>query len=273
MKKKHDHHILSQSPWPILLSICSFLSAFGLVRSIHNNSYGMVVLPIGVLLTITVLYKWWFDVIDEANKDNCFTEVVKRGLRFGLAVMILSETMFFFAFFWSFFKAWLFPIYNLIDFSEKIYTSWPPNGIKTVDPWSVPFFNTITLLLSGCTITWSHHFLLEGDMKSSSRMLLSTIILGIIFSSFQCIEYVHIDFPFKGVGGGAIYSSNFYMATGFHGMHVLLGIVFLFVCWVRMKRGKVSPECHIGFECAAWYWHFVDVVWLFLFLFMYVISS
>ncbi|MCU7612306.1 cytochrome c oxidase subunit 3 [Anaplasma capra] len=273
MKKKHEHHILSQSPWPILLSLCSFFSALGAVKVIHQDQYGIIILPIGVSLTVLVLCCWWGDVILEAIRDKCFTNVVKHGLRIGLAIMILSETMFFFAFFWSFFKAWLFPIYNLVDFSNKIATSWPPEGINTVNPWSIPFFNTITLLLSGSTLTWSHHFLLKDDIKSSSRMLMYTILLGTTFLLFQFIEYTHLDFKFMEIGGKSIYSSNFYMTTGFHGIHVLLGVIFLIVCFIRMKKGQISSECHIGFECAAWYWHFIDVVWLFLFIFLYVLSS
>ncbi|MDB1135482.1 cytochrome c oxidase subunit 3 [Candidatus Anaplasma sp. TIGMIC] len=271
--KKHDHHILSSSPWPLFLSIFSFITAFGVVFFIHKKSLGYVFLPIGAVSTGLVLYFWWKDVIREAIRDQCFTEVVKTGLRLGLTVMILSETMFFFAFFWSFFKAWLFPAYQLVDFSKKVASTWPPAGIRTVSPWTIPFLNTVTLLLSGCTITWSHHFLIENNMKEARRMLFFTICLGIIFSAFQALEYMHAGFAFSEQGPKAIYSSNFYMATGFHGMHVIMGIISLIVCLIRMYKGQLSPSCHIGFECAAWYWHFVDVIWLFLFLFMYVLSS
>lgn len=271
--KKHDFHILSTSPWPLLLSVCAFITAFGAVGVIHGTKLGYFVLPVGMLSTIFVLWRWWYDVIVEAIRDKCFTDIVQKGLRLGFAIMILSESMLFFAFFWSFFKAWLFPAYQLVDFSEKISTVWPPRGIKSVNPWSIPFFNTITLLLSGCTLTWSHNLLLMNDVRSASRFLLSTIVLGVIFSFFQGIEYMHAGFSFREEGLNAIYSSNFYLATGFHGLHVLLGIVSLLVCYVRMVKGRVTPKCHVGFECAAWYWHFVDVVWLFLFIFMYVVSS
>ncbi|KDB56418.1 cytochrome C oxidase subunit III [Anaplasma phagocytophilum str. MRK] len=273
MKKQHDHHILSSSPWPIFLSICAFITAFGLVGVIHKTVTGLVLFSCGTAATICVLYCWWRDVVVEAIRDKCFTFIVKKGLRIGLSMLILSETMFFFAFFWSFFKAWLFPAYQLVDYSQKVATVWPPVGIETVSAWSLPFMNTVTLLLSGCTITWSHHYLMIDDIKSSLKMLAFTIGLGLVFSTFQLIEYLHAGFAFSEVGLKAVYSSNFYMATGFHGLHVLMGIVFLIVCWIRMFRGQMSSDCHIGFECAAWYWHFVDVVWLFLFLFMYVISS
>ena len=271
--KKHDFHILATSPWPLFLSLSAFITAVGAVGVIHGQTYGLFVLPLGAVSTIFVLFRWWYDVIAEAIRDKCFTDIVQKGLRFGFAIMILSETMLFFAFFWSFFKAWLFPAYHLVDFSQKVPTVWPPVGIKTMDPWSIPFFNTVTLLLSGCTLTWAHNLLLLNDIKASSRFLLATILLGIIFSAFQGIEYLHAGFSFKTPGLSAIYSSNFYMATGFHGLHVIMGIVSLVVCYIRMRRGKVTADCHVGFECAAWYWHFVDVVWLFLFLFLYVVSS
>ena len=271
--KNHDHHILSTSPWPILLSLCTFFAAFGVVGAIHNKVVGVFLLPLGFSSVVFVLYCWWRDVVVEAIRDHCFTDVVKKGLRMGLAILILSEAMFFFAFFWSFFKAWLFPIYNLVDFSNKVATKWPPVGIELVDPWSIPLLNTVTLLLSGCTITWSHHFLILDDIKSSLRMLLFTIILGLVFSFFQCMEYLHASFAFREEGLKAIYSSNFYIATGFHCLHVWMGIISLITCWFRMRSGQLSSSCHVGFECAAWYWHFVDVVWLFLFLFMYLISS
>ena len=271
--KKHDHHILSSSPWPLALSICVFFFSFGVVSVVHGSSLGYVLAPIGLFSIVFVLYRWWRDVVTEAILDKCFTSIVKKGLRIGLAAMILSESMFFVAFFWSFFKAWLFPSYTLVEFSEKIINLWPPKGIEKVNPWSIPFLNTVTLLLSGCTITSSHHYLIEGDLKASQKMLLFTIVLGIVFSVFQFIEYHHAGFSFSEEGIKAIYSSNFYMSTGFHGLHVIVGIIFLIVCYVRMQKGHMSPECHVGFESAAWYWHFVDVVWLFLFLFLYVVSS
>ncbi|CAN7944253.1 unnamed protein product [Ixodes pacificus] len=271
--KKHDHHILGQSPWPVLLSLCVLLFAFGMVGLVRGDVYGFTLVPASASLIVFVLYKWWKDVVVEAIRDRCFTDVVKRGLRMGMTVLIVSETMFFIGFFWSFFKAWLYPAYNLIDFSEKIHFSWPPKGLKTIDPWSLPLMNTVTLLLSGCTVTWSHYLLLENKIKESSKLLFFTVILGSIFSLFQAIEYIHASFPFRETGEKAIYSSNFYMATGFHGLHVILGVLFLLVCLVRMRKGQISAECHVGFEFSVWYWHFVDVVWLFLFLFMYIISS
>ncbi|KJV69373.1 cytochrome c oxidase subunit III family protein [Candidatus Neoehrlichia lotoris str. RAC413] len=232
-----------------------------------------MILPIGIVSTILVLYKWWKDIILEATKEKCFTKVVKKGLRISMAVIILSETMFFVSFFWSFFKAWLFPVHIFNDFSTVSRISWPPSDIVPLDPWSIPFLNTIILLLSGCTITWSHYSLINHDIKSTSKLLGYTIILGFIFSVFQIIEYCHIDFAFKETGEKAIYSSNFYMLTGFHGLHVIIGTLFLLVCWFRSRNGQLLPDCHIGFECAVWYWHFVDVIWLLLFFFVYLVSS
>ncbi|MGN7661240.1 MAG: cytochrome c oxidase subunit 3 [Anaplasma sp.] len=273
MKKRHQHQVLPPSPWPVLLSLSALLTALGAAKVAQDGIYWLVALLLGGGCTIGVLYKWWCDISSEVKNESLFTHTMRSGMRIGMAVMILSEAMLFFAFFWSFFKAWLFPIYTLIDFSEKVSTSWPPDGIKTIDPWSIPFFNTVTLLLSGCTVTWSHHLLLENDIKSASRAILATIALGVIFSSFQFIEYIHVGFTLGELEEKTIYPSNFFMTTGFHGLHVVVGVIFLIVCWFRMRKGQISASCHVGFECAAWYWHFVDVVWLFLFIFLYIVSS
>jgi cytochrome c oxidase subunit 3 len=175
-----------------------------------------------------------------------------------MLLFIASEVMFFAAFFWAYFNGALFP-------TEEIGGVWPPENITTFDPFSIPFLNTLILLLSGCTVTWAHHGLKEGDQSSLLRGLGLTVFLGVIFSALQAYEYTHAAFGF----GGDIYSSVFYMATGFHGFHVIVGTIFLAVCFFRAKAGHFTPDSHFGFEAAAWYWHFVDVVWLFLFASVY----
>jgi cytochrome c oxidase subunit 3 len=142
---------------------------------------------------------------------------------------------------------------------------WPPKGVHTLDPFDLPYLNTLLLLLSGTTITWAHHSLLEGDYEDMKQKLLFTIFLGFAFLGVQMYEYAHASFAFK----GGIYPSTFYMATGFHGFHVFVGAVFLVVCYFRTRLGHFTPDDHFGFEAAAWYWHFVDVVWLFLFISIY----
>ncbi|AHC39652.1 cytochrome c oxidase subunit 3 [Ehrlichia muris] len=271
--KLHDYHLVSPSPWPLLFSFTILITALGAVGTIHGLHIGKLTLILGISSVSIVLYKWWKDIVTEAIKDNCHTEIVKKGLRLAMAALILSETMFFFGFFCSFFKAWLFPVHIFDNLVPTKPVAWPPDGITRLDPWSIPLLNTVILLLSGCTLTWSHHSLINNDNNNTVRMLGVTIVLGIIFSMFQAIEYLHTGFSFRETGEKAIYSSNFYMITGFHGLHVIVGTIFLAICWFRVKKNQLSPENHIGFECAAWYWHFVDVIWLLLFVFLYWISS
>ncbi|QGR03026.1 cytochrome c oxidase subunit 3 [Ehrlichia ruminantium] len=271
--KLHDYHLVNPSPWPLLFSITVLITALGAVGTIRNFYMGQPLLLVGLTSVSFTLYKWWKDVVTEAIKDNCHTDIVKKGLRLAMAGFILAESMFFFGFFWSFFKAWLFPVHTFDNLIPGNPITWPPHDIARLDPWSIPFLNTIILLLSGSTLTWSHYSLVNNDNSSALRLLGATIILGTIFSIFQAIEYLHTGFAFHETGEKAIYASNFYMITGFHGLHVIVGTLFLIVCWFRIKKGQLSPEHHIGFECAAWYWHFVDVIWLLLFVFLYWISS
>lgn len=272
-KKSHDYHIVSPSPWPILLSTTLLLIAVGLVSFIHRWFYGKFVLSLGVFLFFLTLYMWCKDVIQEAIRDKAHTEIVKNGLRFAMLLLIISELMMFSAFFISFIKSWLEPGYSLDNFFPMKRLTWPPEGILPLDPWSIPFLNTVILLLSGCTVTWAHYCIKYNDMKGMQRMLGFTILLGITFSFFQGIEYLHSDFSLKPSELSTIYPSNFYITTGFHGIHVILGTIFLIICWFRAKNGQLSSKEHVGFECAVWYWHFVDVLWLFLFTFVYWLSS
>ena len=222
-------------------------------------------------MVLSCMASWWSDVIHEGRVDKAHTTVVQKGLSIGMALFILSEIMFFFAFFWSFFKAWLDPVHILDDgvWGSELMI-WPPKGIETLDAWNIPFMNTLILLLSGTTVTWAHYELLKNNRKGIIKALYCTIGLGILFTLMQIIEYYHATFKLK----DGIYPSNFYMATGFHGAHVIIGTIFLIVCLFRAKKGHFDKgNGHLGFEFAAWYWHFVDVVWLFLFIFVYVLSS
>ena len=271
--KKHNYHLINPSPLPIATAFVLFFGALGGVSYMHNWTFGTEKLIAGIMLIISMMIFWWRDVIKEAIIDKAHTQVVQNGLRMGMACFILTEVMFFVAFFISFFKAWLAPL-PILDGVWPIKPGiWPPEGIKTLDPWEIPFINTLILLLSGTTITWAHYALLENNRKDLIRGLLSTIILGLTFTTLQILEYSHAPFSFKEIGNKSIYTSNFFMATGFHGAHVIVGTTFLIICLFRAIKGHFSKEAHLGLEFAAWYWHFVDVVWLFLFTFVYFASS
>ncbi|HEX6959222.1 MAG TPA: cytochrome c oxidase subunit 3 [Ferrovibrio sp.] len=254
--RNHDYHLVDPSPWPVTGSIGAFVLALGAVAGFHGHGYLWIV-P-GLLIVLYTMIAWWRDVIREAHVEGHHTPVVQLHLRYGMLLFIASEVMFFVAWFWAFFNAALFP-------TEAINHQWPPAGIETFDPWELPFINTLILLLSGTTVTWAHHALLHNDRKGLVQGLTLTVILGLLFTSCQAFEYSHAAFGFK----DGIYSSTFYMATGFHGFHVIVGTIFLLVCLIRAMKGHFKPDQHFGFEAAAWYWHFVDVVWLFLFTAIY----
>jgi cytochrome c oxidase subunit 3 len=252
----HQYHLVNPSPWPLLGAFSAGLLAVGGVMYMHGS--GWLLAALGFLCVLTVMAGWWRDVIRESVREKAHTPIVKLGLRYGMSLFIASEVMFFAAFFWAFFDASLYP-------KEAIGGVWPPENIVTMEAFHLPLMMTLILLLSGTTVTWAHHAIVEGDRKTASVALGLTVILGILFSCFQVYEYGHATFGFK----DGIYPSTFYMATGFHGFHVLIGTIFLAVCWFRVRSGHFTPKSHFGFEAAAWYWHFVDVVWLFLFVSIY----
>ncbi|HJM49766.1 MAG TPA: cytochrome c oxidase subunit 3 [Alphaproteobacteria bacterium] len=254
--KDHDYHLVEPSPWPALGALSALVLAAGLIMYMHDMT--IWVLPIGLAMTLYTMFVWWRDVIQEATFNDDHTPVVQLGLRYGMVLFIASEVMFFVAWFWAFFNASLFP-------TEAIGGVWPPADIEAFNPWTIPFLNTIILLSSGCTVTWAHHELRQGNRQGLINGLWLTVILGAAFTALQAYEYIHAPFAFT----GGIYGSTFFMATGFHGLHVIVGTIFLTVCLVRAYKGHFTPEQHFGFEAAAWYWHFVDVVWLFLFSCIY----
>jgi len=261
---KHPYHLVDPSPWPIVGAIAALLLTGGLVLFMHGiwGFGGKIVLALGVLGVLGTMFFWWRDVVKEATFQGHHSPVVQIGLRYGMALFIASEVMFFAAWFWAYFNAFLFP-------TEQIGHVWPPPGVQTFDPFELPLLNTLILLLSGVTVTWAHHALREGDRKGMLQGLALTILLGATFTSVQAYEYSHAAFTFR----GNIYGSTFFMATGFHGFHVIIGTIFLTVCWFRAYAGHFKPDHHFGFEAAAWYWHFVDVVWLFLFICIYVAGA
>jgi cytochrome c oxidase subunit 3 len=268
---KHDYHLVDPSPWPIIGSVGAFITAVGAIIYFQTSLKGAAPLfgvPFftgpwyligGALILVWTFIGWWRDVINESVVRGDHTPVVKLGLRYGMILFIASEVMFFVAWFWAYFNAALFP-------ADINLATWPPENIATFDPWDIPLLNTLVLLTSGTTVTWAHHAIQTGNQRAAVTGLGLTILLGILFTSLQAYEYSHAAFTLW----GNIYGSTFFMATGFHGFHVIVGTLFLIVCFFRARAGHFTPERHFGFEAAAWYWHFVDVVWLFLFASIYV---
>jgi cytochrome c oxidase subunit 3 len=239
---------------------------FGAVLGFHGNDgffadYWLFL--VGFLIVCYNMFGWWSDVVSESSAGD-HTPVVRISLRYGFILFIMSEVMFFAAWFWSFFKHALYP---MGPDSPMVDGVWPPVGIETFDPWHLPLINTLILLCSGAAATWAHHALVhENNRKDVKNGLILAVALGLLFTAFQAYEYSHAAFGLA----GNIYGANFFMATGFHGLHVVIGTIFLFVCLLRLNRGHFTPEKHVGFEAAIWYWHFVDVVWLFLFFSIYI---
>ena len=266
---KHDYHLVDPSPWPIIGSVGAFVLALGAVGFMNANGLpvpftgltvdGPWMMLIGFGVVVFTMIGWWIDVVREGEHRGDHTPVVQIGLRYGMVLFIASEVMFFVAWFWAYFNTFLFHEAHGI-------AGWPPEGVETFDPWHLPLMNTLILLTSGTTVTWSHHALQQGDRKSAIQGLWLTILLGASFTCVQVYEYAHAGFAFS----GNIYGSTFFMATGFHGFHVLVGTIFLTICLIRLYAGHFTSKQHFGFEAAAWYWHFVDVVWLFLFACIYV---
>lgn len=309
---EHDYHLIPPSPWPFLSGIAALVWGLGMVvffagltpRTGENNmsefflakgldtwtstlvgdgsvSGGWIILLIGSLFAAFVMAAWWRDVARESAAGD-HTPVVDIGLRYGMIMFIMQEAMFFVGWFWMFFETGLFHkmrakwdtdiLPNAADYATNIAP-----GVASVNPWHLPLMNTLILLLSGTTITWAHHALIHGDRKGAKWGLGLTVLLGFIFIALQAIEYKilfldRLDGHEPWLANDA-YGSTFFLATGFHGLHVLIGAIFLLVCWFRLMKGGLSPEKHFGLEAAAWYWHFVDVVWLFLFAFVYVVFA
>jgi len=269
--KPHPYHLVRPSIWPLVASLAAGVLGVGAVLFMHEVKmgpidFGIKGIILGFLGVLAVMFFWWKDVIYESITENVHNSITEVGLRFGMALFIASEVMFFVAFFWAYFDASLF-VAEVQQFLRVESTGgvWPPVGIEALPAFDLPFLMTLILLLSGCTVTWAHHAILEGNQKDAVMGIGLSWGLGLAFLFFMIYEYNHVTFTF----GQNIYTSTFFMATGFHGFHVLIGSIFLFVCWLRARAGHFTPQRHFGFEAAAWYWHFVDVVWLFLFVAIY----
>nr|QHD19795.1 cytochrome c oxidase subunit III [Afissula sp. XL-2019] len=256
MIKNHPFHLVDHSPWPILGALSAMMMMMGLIKWFHLFNSNLMLL--GTLITLLIMFQWWRDVVRESTFQGHHTYLVSMGLRWGMILFITSEMFFFLSFFWGFFHSSLSP-------SIEIGMLWPPKGIAPFNPSQIPLLNTLILLSSGLSVTWAHHSLMENNYNESWISLMMTIILGIYFSILQGIEYMEAPFSIS----DSIYGSCFFMATGFHGLHVIIGTIFLSTCLIRLSFNHFSQIHHLGFETAAWYWHFVDVVWLFLYLSIY----
>jgi cytochrome c oxidase subunit III len=273
-KPNHDYHLVNPSPWPLIGAFSALTLAVGLVMTMKGLTWGGLkagpfVLGAGSIGVLYTMLAWWTDVTKEANAGD-HTAVVQMHHRYGMMMFIASEVMFFVAWFWAYFDVSLFassPVHAVR--TELTGGVWPPKGIQTFDPWHLPLLNTLILLTSGTTATWAHHAMLHEDREGVKQALWLTVALGVLFTICQAYEYGHAAFGFS----GHIYGATFYMATGFHGAHVIIGTIFLAACLYRVYLGHFTPKQHLGFEFAAWYWHFVDVVWLFLFAVIYVFGA
>nr|YP_009671924.1 cytochrome c oxidase subunit III [Strahlaxius plectrorhynchus]QCX31784.1 cytochrome c oxidase subunit 3 [Strahlaxius plectrorhynchus] len=252
----HAFHLVDMSPWPLTGSLSALMLTTGLVKWFHQ--YNIDLLILGVLSTILTMVQWWRDVVREGTYQGLHTSVVVNGLRWGMILFIVSELLFFFSFFWAFFHSSLAP-------TVEIGMMWPPVGITPFNPFQIPLLNTTILLSSGATVTWAHHAIMESNFTQAMQSLGLTIVLGFYFTALQVYEYIEAPFTIA----DSVYGSTFFVATGFHGLHVIIGSSFLLVCWLRLFKCHFSSHHHFGFEAAAWYWHFVDVVWLFLYVFIY----
>lgn len=256
MTQNHPFHLVDKSPWPLLGSLRALTLIIGIIKWFHifNND----LLLIRIISIIIIMYQWWRDIVREGTFQGIHTLKVSEGLRWGIILFITSEVFFFIAFFWGFFHRALAP-------TAEIGINWPPKRIYPFNPTEIPLLNTLILLSSGITITWSHHRIIENNKKQAIHRLSLTVILGIYFSILQWYEYTEAPFTIS----DAVYGASFFIATGFHGLHVLIGTTFLAICLIRLLNDHFSRTHHFGFEAAAWYWHFVDVVWLFLYISIY----
>ena len=256
--QQHPYHLVDPRPWPLVASVAACTMLSGAVLWFHGYNGGGTTLIFGMFGILFVMFSWWRDIIREATFEGHHTSIVQLSIRFGMILFIASEVIFFFAFFWAFFHSSINPV-------PELGSVWPPKGIEAIDAWGFPFLNTILLLSSGASCTWSHHAILSGDRNGAVNGLIITIILAIIFTGVQGLEYCTAAFNIS----DSVFGSTFYIATGFHGFHVFIGTCFLSVCLLRLKQHHFTQQHHFGFEAAAWYWHFVDVVWLFLFVAVY----
>nr|AUO29127.1 cytochrome oxidase subunit 3 [Platorchestia japonica] len=252
----HPYHLVEKSPWPLIASLGALMLTSGLVKWFHE--FNSTLFLTGLFTVLITSIQWWRDVTREASFQGLHTMKVTTGMRWGMVLFIVSEVLFFFSFFWAFF-------HNSLNTTMEVGGQWPPTSIVVFNPFQIPLLNTAILLASGMTVTWSHHAIMEKNHSQSIKGLILTLILGVYFTFLQALEYYEAPFSIA----DSVYGSVFFVATGFHGLHVIIGSTFLAACLFRLFKGHFSNKHHTGFEAAIWYWHFVDVVWLFLYVSIY----
>nr|YP_010865478.1 cytochrome c oxidase subunit III [Eoneureclipsis hainanensis]WGT74387.1 cytochrome c oxidase subunit III [Eoneureclipsis hainanensis] len=252
----HPYHLVNYSPWPLTSALGTMIMMMGMIKWFHFNFNTIMIM--GIIIILISMFQWWRDIVRESTYQGLHTPQVALNMRWGMILFIISEIFFFLSFFWAFFHSSLSP-------NIEIGMNWPPQNINPFNPFKIPLLNTLILLSSGISVTWTHHSLLNNNYNKTNFSLLITILLGIYFTMIQLFEYNEASFSMA----DSIYGTTFFLTTGFHGLHVLIGTLFLMTCLMRQIKLQFSSNHHFGFEAAAWYWHFVDVVWLFLFIFMY----
>ena len=252
----HPFHLVEKRPWPLIASLAAIILTSGLVKWFHIFQTNLLL--IGLFRVILRRAQWWRDITREGTLQGLHSKKVIVGLRWGIILFIVSEVLFFFSFFWAFFHRSLSPTIEIGDI-------WPPTSIVPFNPFQIPLLNTAILLASGVTVTWAHHSIIENNHSQATQGLALTIILGLYFTALQALEYSEASFTIA----DSVYRSTFFVATGFHGLHVIIGTAFLIVALLRTLIAHFSGYHHFGLEAAIWYWHFVDVVWLFLYTSIY----
>lgn len=258
----HPFHLVSPSPWPFYTSFSLFSLTLSAVMTFHSFLTSIFFLYTSISALIASMSLWFRDVISEATYLGNHTLAVQRGLNMGVALFIISEALFFLAIFWAFFHSALSP-------TVELGAKWPPLGIESINPFELPLLNTVLLLSSGVTVTYSHHSLINKNRSGALYGLVYTIILAVIFTALQGVEYTVSSFTIS----DGTYASCFYFGTGFHGLHVMIGTAFLAVAFWRLLAYHLTENHHLGFESGILYWHFVDVVWLFLYISVYYWGS
>nr|UVU30520.1 cytochrome c oxidase subunit 3 [Odontocolon albotibiale] len=256
MSHHHPYHLVTLSPWPLLTSISLMILLTGAIKWFHE--FYMNLFTVGLMITLMCLMQWWRDITRESTFQGYHTKFVSKLMKMGMLLFIISEIFFFLSFFWAFFHMSLSP-------SIEIGCNWPPYLIKSFNPMNIPLLNTVILLTSGISITWCHYMIIINNFKESFKSLMITIMLGVYFSMLQFMEYKEAPFSIS----DSSYGSTFFMITGFHGLHVIIGSMFILITLLRMNKYHFSNNHHFGFEASAWYWHFVDVVWMFVYISIY----
>lgn len=256
-QSNHTFHLVNYRPWPLTRALGTIIFILRIIKWFKEFNFNYLIL-IGLTIIIITIIQWWRDISRERTYQGLHTIQVNFNMRWGIILFIVSEIFFFFSFFWRFFHRRLSP-------NVELGRIWPPINIQIFNPFHIPFLNTLILLISGISVTWRHQCLIENKLNEAIKSLFITIFLGLYFSIIQLYEYIQAPFSIA----DRVFGSTFFVATGFHGLHVLIGTIFLIVCLYRIIKNHFSINHHFGFEAASWYWHFVDVVWIFLFTFIY----